>query len=95
MFGSVGMSELVVIFIIALVVFGPRRLPELGRQLGRTMNEFKRASRDLQHTLEEEVRADEARTRQAAQVDSEAPVVLPRQSEFSDALSRTAGGDRA
>lgn len=87
MFGSIGMSELVVIFIIALVVFGPRRLPEIGRQLGRTLNEFKRASRDLQQTLEDEVRAEEARTQ------PEMPVLTPRQSEFSDALSRTANGD--
>ena len=39
MFGSIGTPELLVIFVIALVVFGPRRLPELGRSLGRTINE--------------------------------------------------------
>ncbi len=91
MFGSIGMSELVVIFVIALVVFGPRRLPEIGRQLGRTMNEFKRASRDLQQTLEEEVRAAEAREQQATP-GTELPTP-PRQSDFSDHLSKTAGGD--
>jgi sec-independent protein translocase protein TatA len=66
MFGSIGMPELIVIFVIALVVFGPRRLPEIGRSLGKAIAEFKRATNELQRTLEEEVRADEARSRAAA-----------------------------
>ena len=44
MFGSIGMPELIVIFVIALIIFGPRKLPELGRSLGKSINEFKRAS---------------------------------------------------
>jgi sec-independent protein translocase protein TatA len=61
MFGSLGMPELVVIFVIALIIFGPRKLPELGRSLGRSLNEFRRASNELKNTLEEEVRLDEQR----------------------------------
>ena len=59
MLGSIGMPELIVIFVIALVVFGPRKLPELGRSLGKAIAEFKRATNELQNTLEEEIRADE------------------------------------
>jgi sec-independent protein translocase protein TatA len=62
MLGSIGMPELIVIFVIALIIFGPRKLPELGRSLGRSINEFKRASNELKNTLEEEIRVDEQRT---------------------------------
>jgi TatA/E family protein of Tat protein translocase len=62
MFGSIGMPELIIIFVIALVIFGPRKLPELGRSLGKSLSEFKRASNELKSTLEEEIRLDEQRT---------------------------------
>jgi TatA/E family protein of Tat protein translocase len=57
--GSLGFPELVLIFLVALVVFGPRRLPEIGKSLGRALGEFKRATNDLRNTLETEVRAEE------------------------------------
>jgi TatA/E family protein of Tat protein translocase len=59
MFGSIGVTELVIIFVIALIVFGPRKLPELGKSLGKSINEFKKASNELQHTLEQEIRVEE------------------------------------
>ena len=59
MFGSLGTMELVVILVIALIVFGPRKLPELGRSLGKSLGEFKRASNDLRNTLEEEIHVEE------------------------------------
>jgi sec-independent protein translocase protein TatA len=62
MFGSIGMPELIIIFVIALIIFGPRKLPELGRSLGKSLAEFKRASNELRNTLEEEIRLDEQKT---------------------------------
>ncbi len=59
MLGSIGMSELLIIFVIALIVFGPRKLPELGRSLGKSLGEFKRASNDLRNTLEEEIHVED------------------------------------
>jgi sec-independent protein translocase protein TatA len=64
MFGSLGMPELIVIFVIALIIFGPRKLPELGRSLGKSIAEFKRASNELKSTLEEEIRLEEQRQKQ-------------------------------
>jgi TatA/E family protein of Tat protein translocase len=59
MFGSIGMPELLIILTIALIIFGPRKLPELGRSLGRSLGEFRRASNELRNTLDEEIRLEE------------------------------------
>jgi sec-independent protein translocase protein TatA len=53
--GSVGWQEIMVIFIVALVLFGPRKLPELGRTLGKALSEFRRASNELKSTFEREM----------------------------------------
>lgn len=66
MFGSIGMPELIIILVIALIIFGPRKLPELGRSLGRSIGEFKRASNELRNTLEEEIRIEEQRDQRDA-----------------------------
>jgi sec-independent protein translocase protein TatA len=82
MFGSIGMPELIIIFVIALIIFGPRKLPELGRSLGKSLAEFKRASNELKSTLEEEIRIEEQQqradaARQAAAVQPPAATVAP------------------
>jgi len=61
MFGTIGGPELLLIFVIALIFFGPRKLPEIGRSLGKMMAEFRRASNDLKRTIEDEVEADRLR----------------------------------
>ena len=58
MFGSLGGPELILIFIVGLVVFGPRKLPEIGKSLGKMIGEFKRASADFQRTVEDEVETE-------------------------------------
>jgi TatA/E family protein of Tat protein translocase len=65
MLGSIGMPELMIIFVVALIIFGPRKLPELGRSLGKSLGEFKRASNELRSTLEDEIRLEEQREARA------------------------------
>ena len=52
MFG-LGIPELLIIFVIALIVFGPKKLPDLGRSIGRAMAEFKKASEEFQDSVRE------------------------------------------
>lgn len=52
MFGQIGMSELLVILVIVLLVFGPKKLPELARGIGKAMHEFKRAADDVKQELQ-------------------------------------------
>ena len=57
MFGTLGGPELFLILVIALIVFGPKKLPEIGKNLGKMIGEFRRASNDFQRTIEQEVDA--------------------------------------
>lgn len=59
MFGSLGLPELLMIFVVALIVFGPRKLPEIGKTLGKALGEFKKASDELKNTIEREVQVEE------------------------------------
>ena len=60
--GPIGIPEMIVIAVVALIFFGPRKLPELGRSLGKSLSEFKRASNDLKNSLDDEIRQEERRT---------------------------------
>lgn len=87
MFGSIGMPELIIILTLALIIFGPRKLPELGRSLGKSLGEFKRASNELRNTLDEEIRIEEERTQRVAKpVPAEAAPVQDQAtaSDFTD-----------
>jgi TatA/E family protein of Tat protein translocase len=56
---------------IALIIFGPRKLPELGRSLGKSLGEFKRASNELRNTLDEEIRLEEQRVETPRRAEAE------------------------
>jgi sec-independent protein translocase protein TatB len=57
--GSLGMADSLILMVLALVVFGPRRLPQIGRQIGKLMYEFRKASNDFKFQMEEELRISE------------------------------------
>lgn len=61
MFG-LGLPEIIIIFVIALLVFGPKKLPDLGKSIGRAMAEFKKASEDFQETVRTEMKEVEKST---------------------------------
>ena len=91
MFGSIGMPELIIILVIALIIFGPRKLPELGKSLGRSLNEFKKASTDLQNTLEQEIKIEEQKET-AAKVKAEedtASAAIPKDDDQNAAPRET------
>jgi TatA/E family protein of Tat protein translocase len=58
MIGSLGIPELLFILVLALLVFGPRKLPEIGRTMGKALGEFRRATSDLKRTLDTELSAE-------------------------------------
>jgi sec-independent protein translocase protein TatA len=58
--GSIGVPELIIIFVVALIVFGPKKLPELGKSLGKGIAEFRKASNELRSTFEQGVSSIES-----------------------------------
>ena len=90
MFG-LGMQELVIILVIALIIFGPRKLPELGRSLGKSIGEFKKASNELRNTIEDEIRVEETKVTPApATAPASAPVATSTLAPADSTVSHTA-----
>src|SRR5580700_11300363 len=84
--GTVSMVDSLILMVMALVVFGPRRLPQIGRQIGKLMYEFRKASNDFKYQMEEELRSaedadrrkkDEERLKALALAAPPAPVEAP------------------
>jgi len=67
MFGTLGAQEILFILILGLIFFGPRKLPEIGKSMGKMLAEFRKASNDFRRTIEDEVEADKLRTELAEQ----------------------------
>lgn len=59
MFGSLGVPEIILIFVVALILFGPRQMPQIGKSIGKALGEFRRASNDFKRTIEDEVAASD------------------------------------
>jgi sec-independent protein translocase protein TatB len=79
---NLGFSEMAFIFLLALIIFGPKKLPEIGRQIGKVLAEFKRASNEFKWQLESEMRQIEAeatreRLAKEAKAPETAPTILP------------------
>ena len=89
--GNIGMPELVIILVIALIIFGPRKLPELGRSPGKSIGEFKKASNELRNTLDEEIRAEE-RKEQQVKTEAEQKTALEAANSMRDAITPDATG---
>jgi sec-independent protein translocase protein TatA len=95
--GSLGLPELLFIFVLALLIFGPKKLPEIGRTLGKGMSEFKKASSELKRSFNAEMaleenpvppqirphRVDHAPDAVDSHPAQPAPVITPRPAELS------------
>jgi len=86
------MPELILIFLVALLVFGPRKLPELGRSLGRGLAEFRKASEDLKRTIEDEIAQGK---HHVSAVQDEVSSVRQQAADLRNTISSSVGGSAA
>lgn len=68
---NLGFPEMLFLFVLALIIFGPKKLPEIGRQVGKALNEFKRASNDFKSQIEHEINQMET------EKEAKTPQILP------------------
>jgi len=94
MFGSIGGFEMLVLAVIGLLVFGPRRLPEIGRTLGKAMIEFRRAAMELRTSIEREVNLEEVKETTRAIQDAVPRIsdLMPKMSDLVPPLEDEAAG---
>ena len=86
---NLGMADSLILMVLALVVFGPRRLPQIGRQIGKLMYEFRKASNDFKFQMEEELRlAEEADRRKKEEEERQRAAALVAASQASVSAPR-------
>jgi len=82
---GIGLPEMILIFVVALLIFGPKKLPEIGRSLGKTLKGFQEASKEFQDEFKKEVEKVEETVSMNAQLESrketEATLVTPKSTE--------------
>jgi sec-independent protein translocase protein TatB len=91
---TLGMWDTLIVMVIALVVFGPRKLPQIGRQIGKLMYEFRKASNDFKFQMEEELRNSEEADRRQKEEERQRALALaaPAATEVVSQVSETAPG---
>ena len=91
--GPIGMQEMIALFVIALLLFGPKKLPELGKTLGKALSEFRRAKNELKATFETHMNEIEKETRLESTSSSSTPYSYPYddygQQDYSNGSSST------
>ena len=97
MMANLGMSDTLILMVLALVVFGPRRLPQIGRQIGKLMYEFRKASNDFKFQMEEELRNAEMadRSKKEAEERQRALAAAPPQPQLEQTTSTAPGPSAA
>ena len=90
MFGTLGGPEILLLLVLALIVFGPRKLPEIGKSMGKMLAEFRRASNDFRRTIEDEVEAEKMREAVAEQPPAATPVLPPSEAATAPVLATDA-----
>src|ERR1700726_4495878 len=87
---NLGMTDSFILMVLALVVFGPRRLPQIGRQIGKLMYEFRKASNDFKFQMEEELRlSEEADRRKKEEAERARIAALPAPTQTIEAGANT------
>ena len=87
MFGTLGGPEVILILVVALIVFGPRRLPEIGKSMGKMLAEFRKASNDFKRTIDDELEAEKVREAQTLPVAAPPVDIAPSNAAVSPAES--------
>jgi TatA/E family protein of Tat protein translocase len=93
---NLGPTEILVILVIALILFGPRKLPELGKSIGQAMGQFRRASDDFKRSWEQEVELEKSRKSESQPTESTDHYNLPEETTASEPVyTETYAGTQA